>query len=557
MLAGMTATAPPDAAASPFGVPIFRDMWLASLVSNFGGLIQSVGAAWLMASIAASPEPVALVQASATLPIMLFSLIAGALADSFDRRKVMLWAQLFLLAVSVLLTIFAWFGWLSPWSLLAFTFLMGCGAAFNGPAWQSLVGEMVPRPMMPQAIAFNSMGFNIARSVGPAMGGVIVAAAGAFAAFAVNAFTYFGLIFVLLRWRPPQPAKVLPPEHLGQAMASGIRYVAMSPNILTVLARGAIFGLAAASAQALMPVVARDLVGGGPTTFGLLLGAFGVGAVGGAWASRRLRQAMSLEGVVRNAFVGFAVALLVLALSTWLILSMLALSLAGACWVLALSTFNASVQMSSPRWVVGRTVALYQMATFGGMALGSWLWGAVAARAGVAEALHIAAVVLMVGAAAGLIWKLPEIDGLNLDPLGRWQVPEVAFDVQPSSGPIVITVDYRIREQDIEEFVSIMAERRRIRIRDGARRWTLLRDLEHPELWVERYHLPTWTEYVRHHQRMTVADVPVRERLTALHQDTGEVRVHRRIERQTGGDVLDPARRARGAETGTHPLDTG
>jgi MFS family permease len=552
----MTAAAPLPAA-SPFGIPIFRDMWVASLVSNFGGLIQSVGAAWLMASIAASPEPVALVQASTTLPIMLFSLVAGALADSVDRRLVMLGAQVFLFTISVVLTVFAWFGWLSPWLLLAFTFLMGCGAAFNGPAWQSLVGDMVPRPMMPQAIAFNSMGFNIARSVGPAIGGFIVAAAGAFAAFAVNTLTYIGLIFVLSRWRPERAATTLPREPLGQAMASGLRYVAMSPNILTVLARGAVFGVAAAAAQALMPIVARDLVTGGPATYGLLLGSFGVGAVGGAYASRRLRAAMSLEGVVRAAFLGFALAMVVVGLVHVRAVSMLAMGIAGACWVLALSTFNASVQMSSPRWVVGRTVALYQMATFGGMALGSWLWGAVAARAGAPEALIAAAAVLLVGAAIGLQWRLPEIDGLNLDPLGRWQAPNFALDIQPSSGPIVITVDYRIREEDIPEFLSIMAERRRIRIRDGARRWTLLRDLEQPELWVERYHLPTWTEYVRHHQRMTVADAPVRERLTALHQDTGEVRVHRRIERQTGGDVLDPVRRAHPAETGTHPLDTG
>lgn len=551
----VTSLSSPESPLAPFRHRIFLAVWVASLASNFGGLIQSVGAAWLMTSIGASADMVALVQASTTLPIMLFSLAAGAIADNFDRRKLMLGSQIFLFGVSVALTMFAYLGLVTPWLLLAFTFLVGCGTAFNGPAWQSLVGEMVPRQDLPAAIALNSMGFNIARSVGPAIGGMIVATVGAFAAFATNAVTYIGLIAVLARWRPATPPRVLPPETLGAAMAAGIRYVAMSPNIGVVLLRGAVFGLAAISVQALMPLIARDLIRGGPFTFGLLLGSFGMGAVGGAMLSTRLRQALSLEVLVRLAFVSFAVCVAVAGLSTFPFLTIVIMAVGGASWVLALSSFNATVQLSSPRWVVGRALALYQMATFGGMALGSWVWGQAAERYGTADALLIASLVLVAGAVLGLKVPLPEVKTVNLEPLNRWTEPDIAVDIQPRSGPVVITIEYTIREQDVVEFLSIMEERKRIRRRDGARHWTLLRDLENPEIWIERYHNPTWLEYVRHNRRMTNADANVGERLRALHQGPGRPRVRRMIERPTTWVSFDHAPRARDmAEPLTDPV---
>jgi MFS family permease len=248
---------------SPFDLPLFRAVWFASLISNFGGLIQSVGASWMMTSLSGSPQMIALVQASTSLPIMLLSLWAGAVADNLDRRRVMLAAQCFMLLVSALLAAGSWAGLLTPWLLLGFTFLIGCGTAINGPAWQASVGDMVPRTMLPSAVALNSMGFNVARSLGPAIGGVIVAAAGAAAAFFVNAVSYVGLIAVLTRWKPDLPPSRLPRERLGIAMAAGIRYVRLSPPIRTVLLRAALFGFAASAVPALMPLVARDIVGGG------------------------------------------------------------------------------------------------------------------------------------------------------------------------------------------------------------------------------------------------------------------------------------------------------
>src|SRR5690606_30293836 len=256
---------PPEdrlSALSPLRHPIFRAVWLASMASNFGGLIQSVGASWLMTSIAESADMVALVQASVTLPVMLLSLLAGAMADNRDRRLVMIAAQLFMLAVSVALAVVAWMGLITPWLLLLLTFLLGCGGAFNAPAWQASVGDMVPRADLPNAVALNGMGFNIARSVGPAIGGAIVAAAGAAAAFAVNAVSYIALIAVLLRWRPPPNPQLLPRESLGMAIGAGIRYVAMSPAIRVVLVRAAVFGGGASAALALMPLVAKILIGG-------------------------------------------------------------------------------------------------------------------------------------------------------------------------------------------------------------------------------------------------------------------------------------------------------
>lgn len=518
---------------APFRHGIFRAVWTASLASNFGGLIQSVGAAWLMTSITTSSDMVALVQASTALPIMLFSLASGAIADSFDRRKVMLVAQGFMLVISILLTIFAYKGLITPWMLLSFTFLIGCGTALNNPSWQASVGDMVPREDLPAAVALNSMGFNLTRSVGPAIGGIIVAAAGAAAAFAVNAASYVALLTVLARWKPDLSPSRLPRETLGAAMGAGLRYMAMSPNIGKVLLRSSVFGFTSGSILALLPLVARDLVSGGPLTYGIMLGAFGLGAVGGALISGRLRQMLSSEVMVRCAFLGFSICSLTAALSPYAWLTATGLLIGGACWVLALSHFNVTVQMSTPRWVVGRALSIYQTATFGGIALGSWVWGVVAETHGVEAALIAAAISMLAGGAIGFVVPLPQLTTMNLDPLNRWTEPLLSLDLKPRSGPIAIMIEYVIGEKDLPEFIELMAERGRIRRRDGARNWTLARDLENPDIWIESYHTPTWLEYVRHNTRATYADAAISERIRALHSGAERPRVRRMIERQT------------------------
>lgn len=316
-------------------------------------------------------------------------------------------------------------------------------------------------------------------------------------------------------------------------MVAGLRYVSMSPNLLKVMFRGFLFGLSAIVILALLPLVARDLVKGTALTYGIMLGFFGLGAIGGAILSARLRELMGNEWLVRGSFVAFAASCVLLSLSRQMWLSCLFLLPAGVAWVLALSLFNVTVQLSTPRWVVGRALALYQTATFGGMAAGSWLWGALADTFGVPNALLVSAAVLLFGALIGLLLPQPEFESLNLDPLNRFSEPQLRLDLRSRSGPIMIMVDYKIAQDDVPAFLAAMTLRRRIRIRDGARQWALLRDLENPELWTESYHVPTWVEYVRHNQRRTQADAEVSERLLALHCGTTPPVVHRMIERQT------------------------
>lgn len=516
-----------------FRHPVFRALWIATLVSNLGGLIQGVGAGWLMATISPSQDMVALVQASTTLPVMIFSLASGALADNFDRRRIMLAAQLFMLAVSLLLAFAAFAGLITPWLLLCFTFLIGCGTALHNPSWQASVGDIVPREDVPAAISLNSMSFNLMRSIGPAFGGAIVAVAGAAVAFAFNAVSYLALIGAIWFWKPEPRPSGLPREHFGSAVMAGLRYVSMSPNLIKVMFRGFLFGTFAISVLALLPVITRDMLNGDAFSYGVLLGCFGLGAIGGALANGRVREVLANETIVRFAFAGFAACLGVLAVSRSIWLDCLVLLPAGACWVMALSLFNVTVQLSTPRWVVGRALALYQTATFGGMALGSWIWGVISEGQGPEVALVLSSFAMLIGLAVGLRQPLPPFNDLNLDPLNRFSEPELSLDIRSRSGPIMIMVDYQIAQEDVPAFLAAMTDRRRIRLRDGAQQWALLRDLETPDIWTETYHVPTWVEYIRHNQRRTQADAEVTERLLALHRGSEKPRVHRMIERQT------------------------
>ncbi|MCO5066718.1 MAG: MFS transporter [Rhizobiaceae bacterium] len=517
---------------SPFQHVIFRSIWIATLLSNFGALIHTVAAAWLMTRISTSADMVALVQASAALPIMLFSAVSGAIADNFNRRKIMLAAQVFMLLTSVSLTLAVYAEAMSPWLLLVFTFLMGCGTALHNPSWQASVGDMVPRSELPAAVALNATGNNLARSVGPAFGGAIVATAGVAPAFLINATSYLALIFVLCRWKPAITSQSLPPEALGPAIVAGFRYVAMSPNIQKVLLRTFIFGLTAVSLLALLPLVARDTLSGDAFLYGFLLGAFGAGAVSGGLISGILRRKLTGEWIVRLSFAGCGVCAAAIGLSSFPWLTGTALLIGGACWVVTFSLCNISIQLWTPRWVVGRALSLFHMAAFGGMAAGSWVWGIVADWYGLETALQLAALTMALGATIGLgRLALPDQMQLNLDPLNSWREPHVGFDLRPRSGPIKIMIEYIIAAKDTPEFLNLMAERRRIRRRDGARRWNLIRDLEHPDHWIESYQVSTWIEYVRYTQRITHADAVIVEQIRRLHSGKEAPTVRRLIER--------------------------
>jgi MFS family permease len=527
---------PTPAAFSPLAYPAFRMIWLATLVSNLGSLVQTVGAGWMMAELTPSHDMIALVQASVTLPIMLLAVPAGAVADTFDRRKVMLASQGFMAVVSGMLALASWHGWLGPWGLLVFTFLLGLGTALHLPSWQASVRDLVPRAEIPAAVTLNSMSFNLMRSVGPAVGGLLVASAGPPAAFALNAVSYLALIAALAFWRPDYEDAGLPAERLTSAMGTGLRYVALSPNLMRLMLRGLVFGLTAVALLALLPVVTRDLLAGGAGTYGLLLGGFGMGAIGGALASPGLRRRMGIEAIVALAFVAFAAGLLWVALSGHVVLAMPGLLVAGAAWVLALSLFNVSAQLASPRWVVGRVLAIYQTAAFGGMAAGSWLWGHLSDTAGPVAALAIAAAAMLCGAAMGRIWPLPDLSQTDLDPANRFHAPALRLNLKARSGPIMVMVDWIIDPGRTDAFLTEMAERRRIRLRDGAQQWVLMRDLENPDIWVEAYHVPTWDDYIRHNTRRTRTDAANFDRLMLLHRGPEPPHVHRMIERRAVSD---------------------
>lgn len=517
----------------PLSSPVFRLLWLGGLISNLGTMVQTVGAGWLMATLATSNDMVAFVQAATTLPIMLFSIPAGAIADSYERRRVLLVAQVFMMAVALGLAAVAMLGHVTPWLLLALTFLLGCGTALHTPAWQASVGDIVPRDQIAGAVTLNSMGLNLTRSVGPALGGFIVAVSGAAAAFAFNAISFVPMVFALLKMPAAQPKAVLPRENLSRAVWAGLRYVSMSPNLMIVILRGFAFGVSAVAILALLPLVARDLLDGSALIFGVLLGAFGIGAILGGLANGWLRARFSSEAVVRLAFVGMGLAACLVGFSRSVWLTSLVLLPAGASWVLALSLFNVVVQLSTPRWVVGRVLSIYQTAIFGGMTAGGWLWGALSQGFDVPTALYAAAAASGAGAVIGVWFRLPAISAQDLDPLNRFQEPATQLDMQPRSGPIFILIEYDIDQPDVPAFLAVMTDRRRIRIRDGARHWVLLRDVENPNLWKEAYHVPTWADYLRHNQRRTRMDADVTERLIALNRLGGKPHVRRMIERET------------------------
>ena len=343
----------------PLGNRNFLTYWLAGLSANFGWQIQLVGASWLMISLGGTPEQVALVQTTVALPVMLLSLPGGTLSDRIGQRKLVLVAQSFLMVVSILLALAAYMSALTPTLLLGFTLLVGAGRALYYPGWQSMVFEFFSREKAPAAFAINTGNLNIARSLGPAIGGALVASFGAFPAFLVSALSNVSVLFVARGWKLKRPAEDLPPEPFGSAILAGLRYIILSPILLKVIFRSFWFNIAAIAVMALLPLVARDVLQGGPQTYGFLLGAFGIGAVAAALLSQKLRERLSLERHVGGAFLVYAAATAVLAVSTWLPVSLLASALAGVCWILVQVTFGSTNQVSSPRWVISRSIGIY------------------------------------------------------------------------------------------------------------------------------------------------------------------------------------------------------
>ncbi len=518
----------------PLREPTFRMIWVASLLSNFGQLIQGVGAAWEMTRLTSSATMVALVQTAMMLPLMLVAVPAGAIADMFDRRKVALIGLCFAMLCAATLAVLGWLGLATPWVLLAFCSLIGTGVALYGPAWQASVREQVNPDQLLAAVALSSVSYNIARSFGPALGGVIVATVGAMAAFAVNAVFYVPLLAAFFFWKRQHVPPRLPPERLHRAIVSGVRYAIHSPPIRTVMVRAFAFGLTAASTWALTPLVARDLLKGDASTYGLLLGAQGVGSVIGAMLVGQARERLKVEHAVCLCLILGGATVLLLGMSHSLALSIALLAVTGACYMLLIPLFNIGVQMSAPRWVNARALAWFQSSLTGGIALGAWVWGQAAVHWGVSNALIVSGIAIMLTPLISLVLPLPHLPKGEVEVIGIGTEPEVALAITSRSGPIVIEIDYRVDHAQARQFYEIMLKLQSARQRNGAFDWSLSRDIADPAIWTERYHCPTWADYLHLRTRFTTADRELQLMADAFHTADPGGRVRRRLERPFG-----------------------
>jgi MFS family permease len=518
----------------PLRESTFRVIWLTSVLSNFGQLIQGVGAAWEMTRLTSSASMVALVQTALMVPLMLVAVPAGAIADMFDRRKIALVGLTFATICAATLTVLASLGYTTPWLLLCFCSLIGAGVALYGPAWQASVVEQVKPEHLPAAVALGSVSYNLARSFGPAVGGLIVVAAGATAAFAVNALFYLPLLGAFFMWKRKHLPPRLPPERLDRAIISGARYAIHSPPIRIVMIRAFAFGLAAAASAALTPLVARDLLKGTASTYGLLLGATGVGAVIGALLVSEVRERMKAEQAVRVFSIVAGVALLVIGLSRNIALTSAAMLVAGAAYMLVIALLNVGVQLSAPRWVTARAIAWFQSSLTGGIAVGAGVWGHLAGQWGVGSALIASGVVIILTPLIGLFLPMPRVSLAEVEMVEVDQEPEVGLALTARSGPIVVEIDYRVDPEAARQFYEVMLKLQGARLRNGAFDWSLARDIGDPALWTERFHSPTWGDYLRQRSRFTHSDRGLQAAADAFHTGADKKLVRRRLERPLG-----------------------
>lgn len=518
--------APPASAWSPLARPVFRAIWLATLVSNIGSWVSAVGTGWLMTVLSPSPVMVTLVQAASTLPIFLLALPAGALADIVDRRRLLLGCQVAMAAVAGLLGLVVAVGAASPALVLGATLALGCGFALGAPAFQSIVASLVPPAELRAAVALNGVGINVARAIGPALAGLLIAALGLAAPFLLNALSFLVAIVVLARWRPPPRTSHLPAERLVSAMRAGLRYGRASPPLRATVARAVGFFLFAGGYWALLPMVARDQLGGGPGSYGLLLGAIGTGAVSGAMLLARLRDRLTPDHIVLGASLGTAAVVALLAQAASLAVALPLMLAGGICWIAVLATLNGAAQTALPAWVKARGLALYMVALNGALALGSPLWGVAAARLGLAPALTLSAAGLALAAVAGLRWRLPAAEPADLAPSRHWPAPAVASDEPaPDDGPVTIQIEYRIDPARRAAFAAALARLGQVRRRDGAFAWQHVADAADPARQLEQFQVETWLEHLRQHERITMADRAVQADVHAFHVGDAPPRV--------------------------------
>jgi MFS family permease len=494
---------------APLRHRVFAALFAAQLGSNIGSFFQAVAAAWLMGDLTSSPTPVALIQTASLLPVLVLGLVAGALADIVDRRKLLIATQVWMTACAGALAALTLLDLVTPAVLLGLTFAMGVGTALMVPAWQAIQPDLVPAEEFSQAVALSSLTFNTGRAVGPALAGALVAAAGPGWAFVVNALSFVGVAIVLWWWRPEQVATRLPPETLAGAVRAGWRYGANAPALRAVLVRTAAFAPPAAAITALLPLVVRERLGLGSGAFGLMLGCFGLGAVIAAVLRPRLEVVLAPDRllVVTSLVVAAALVVTATTLTAWVVA--LALGIAGAAWTTGTVTTTVATQRALPWWVRARGLGLYQIVLAGGIALGSAVWGGLAAWS-IPGTLYIAAATLLLGSTTVVRWQLRTIQDLDLRPAEPTR-PMVTLEPAPSAGPVLVTVRYRVPPDRQDDFTAMMQRIERVRRRGGASDWGLFRDLADPDEFLETFAVATWAEHLRQHDRRTVnADVTMR-----------------------------------------------
>jgi MFS family permease len=515
------ATAPtPSASHSPwrpFRHRAFTIIWVATLVSNIGSWMYSAASAWLMTVLDADPMMVSLVQVASTLPMFLFALPAGALADIVDKRRFLIGAECFIAVVSTLFAVLVWRQLISPWSLLLCTFLIEAGSAASSPTWQSIVPQLVPRAELPAAVAMNSAGMNVSRAVGPALGGMLAAAFGIAAPFWVNGVSNFGVIGALLRSRlAARDSAQLPAERFASALRTGLRHSRNNPHLRATLRRAVGFFAFASCYWALLPLVARNQVGGGATFYGVLLGAIGASAIGGVFALPWLKANLGPNRLVAAGSIGTAVAMTLYGVASGPVTALAASLIAGVCWIAVLSTLNVSAQLALPEWVRGRGLAVYVTVFFGVLSLGSILWGQVARLGGVPAALFIAAAGAVVAVPLTWRWKLQTGAAADLTPSMHWPTPVLGQSVENDAGPVLVTVEYRIIDAEREAFLRGLKLLSQERGRDGAYAWGLFEDVAQPGRFVETFLVESWLEHLRQHKRVTNADRVLQEHVHHL-----------------------------------------
>jgi MFS family permease len=487
------------------------------LVSNIGSWMQMVGAQWLLVGLPNAAILVSLVQTADMLPDMLFELVGGSLADTLDRRKLLIAVQALLVVFGTALTLLTLAGQMPPYLLLFFTFLIGTGSVIGLPAYQSLIPDIVPRTEIQAASALGSMNINIARAVGPAIAGLVIAQIGVPAVFALNTLSFVFYLLVLLFWRPPPRARGGAPEPFVSAVLTGIRYVRYSSVVRRILLRSAIFLVPASVLWALLPLVATQRMGQGAGTYGLMLGALGIGAVAGALLLARVRGRLTTDQLITIASTIYAAGLVLVVAIPNVAVAVLVLLPVGAAWVAVLSDINAALQLFLPAWVRARGLSIYLMVLFGSQAVGALIWGLLAVPAGLVWTFLIAAATLMVGAASTRIWPFPDTAGMDRTVVTPWPEPQLVVDVDPTGGPVVVQTTYTISPERESHFIEAMGKVRRGRLRTGATQWGLFRDAEVSHRFVELFAVPSWDEHMRQHRdRLTVEEKEQEEEANSL-----------------------------------------